>query len=741
MIPSICILVVCLAASPDTSSPTFQRSTQTTEERQHTEALARYGMARYFQQQNRSIQAEKQLRAASTSEPKANAPKRELAKLYASSGRDAAATRLAKEVLATSPDDREMAILLARLLLDAKRPGEAVAAYKLAVKSTQQLLMPDRIVLWNDFAKAAVAASDGPSAVTACQSIIELLESSKTELLRARLFDATSFDAERAKQYESLGDACVLAKMFQQADDAFNKAQQLHSESKNSKLGLIRLHWNRCNALAEQGKNSEALEELAQYLAAKPKGFSPYAKFVELAKPKFNQRELNAQLSELAATNPDNTAPLWLLAGENLSSGEQTRIATAKTDFRKLLLKMTKPEEAKLFVSAHLQGQAYAALLEQLDRQFKSARPDGFDDPDRDREKELDDARPEAVLRARLISTAVRTAPKADISSVIRFLDGETQRGTKFTADVYELLMSSTRSTSDLDLLTRMLPRAVQNQPKDIRLKFLAVQALAITRQWADLARQADEISRAEMGRYYPVIKAQAAIAKAELNQAATAHQILDDLGDTPYTMGYRVQVYNILGNQREALKLCDSILAMDKLTEQQVFSAKKQKANCLALLGQHTENERLLRTMLDDHPDDPLLLNTLGYNLADQNRKLPEAEKLLQRAMELDKDERRRSGDFDSLSGSILDSQGWLLFRKGSFKAAREALVLAVETTEEARSPIAWDHLGDVHFELNDRKAAVKSWRKAQAYYENSHLGREQDRLEAVKVKIKMFE
>jgi tetratricopeptide (TPR) repeat protein len=723
MVPSMLVLCVTLAAAPDG----LQHSARTSEERQHIEALAHFGTARYFQQQNRLIQAEKQLKAANTAEPKANAPKRELAKLYATTGRDPTALRLAKEVVEADPTDREMAVLLAKLLLDAKRPAEAVEAYKLAVASKEQMKLADRVLLWNDYAKAATEAKDGASAVVARVGLLKLLEESKQDLLQEKLFDTNSHELEVVQQKESLGDAYVLAGKFQNAAQVF--------DSIDTKTNHIRLSWKRCLGFEKDGKTGKALEQLVKFLAAKPAGFAPYAKYVELSR---DDRDLKNHLVDLASANPDNTAPLWLLASAKMTSGD---ITEAKGEFRKLLPKMTKPEEASVLVQAHMNGQAQVQLLELLDKQFKAARPDGFDDPDRDREKELDDARPEAVARARLLSTAVRAASKADISSLVNVLDGETNRGTKFSSDIYELLYSCARSSNDITLFARMLPRAVNNQQKDIRLKFLAVQALEANRQWADLARQADEISRAEMGRYYPVIKARAAVAKAELGQGSAAHAILDDLGDTPYTMSYRVNVYNILGNHREALKLCDTILATDKLTEQLVFNTKKQKAQCLTLLGKHTDNEKLLRALLDDHPDDPVLLNTLGYNLAEQNRKLPEAEKLLQRAMELDKDERRRSGDFDSVSGSILDSQAWLLFRKRQFKAAREALELAVESTEESRSPIAWDHLGDVYFELNDRKAAIKAWRKAQGYYENSHLGRDLDRLNSVKAKIKQFE
>src|SRR3546814_18194897 len=55
---------------------------------------------------------------------------------------------------------------------------------------------------------------------------------------------------------------------------------------------------------------------------------------------------------------------------------------------------------------------------------------------------------------------------------------------------------------------------------------------------------------------------------------------------------------------------------------------------------------------------------NALGYTYADQNRLLDEAEDLLERALDLDPD-----------NPYILDSVGWYLFRVGDYEAAIEYL------------------------------------------------------------------
>jgi tetratricopeptide (TPR) repeat protein len=107
-----------------------------------------------------------------------------------------------------------------------------------------------------------------------------------------------------------------------------------------------------------------------------------------------------------------------------------------------------------------------------------------------------------------------------------------------------------------------------------------------------------------------------------------------------------------------------------------------------------------LLRA-LELSPDQPYVLNYLGYTWADQGRNLDRAKAMLLRATEL------RPQD-----GNIADSLGWALFRLGDLRGAVTWLEKAVEL--EPRSSVINDHLGDAYWAANRQREARFQWRRA---------------------------
>jgi len=71
-----------------------------------------------------------------------------------------------------------------------------------------------------------------------------------------------------------------------------------------------------------------------------------------------------------------------------------------------------------------------------------------------------------------------------------------------------------------------------------------------------------------------------------------------------------------------------------------------------------------ILEPLVREHPDSAAALNLAGYLLAEQDRRLPDAERWLRAAREL------APGD-----PAVLDSWGWLLYRKGAVRDAIRAL------------------------------------------------------------------
>src|SRR5439155_2438504 len=117
--------------------------------------------------------------------------------------------------------------------------------------------------------------------------------------------------------------------------------------------------------------------------------------------------------------------------------------------------------------------------------------------------------------------------------------------------------------------------------------------------------------------------------------------------------------------------------------------------ASVYAMARQFETAEALSRAALELAPDDATVNNHLGYHLADQGRKLDEAERLIRRALELDQVEKRRKKEMlasEEENAAFLDSLGWALFRKGRLTEARDWLRKACALPEGDGDPVVWD-------------------------------------------------
>ena len=99
--------------------------------------------------------------------------------------------------------------------------------------------------------------------------------------------------------------------------------------------------------------------------------------------------------------------------------------------------------------------------------------------------------------------------------------------------------------------------------------------------------------------------------------------------------------------------------------------------------------------------PDQPFVLNYLGYSLADQGHHLDEARQMIQRAAE------RRPND-----GAITDSLGWVLLREGQNQDAVKTLERAAEM--EPEDSTINGHLGDAYEAVGRKIEAAYQWRRA---------------------------
>jgi tetratricopeptide (TPR) repeat protein len=109
---------------------------------------------------------------------------------------------------------------------------------------------------------------------------------------------------------------------------------------------------------------------------------------------------------------------------------------------------------------------------------------------------------------------------------------------------------------------------------------------------------------------------------------------------------------------------------------------------------------EANLRKLIGVRPDHAHAYNALGYSLAERNMRLPEARKLIEKALELAPD------DY-----FIVDSLGWVLYREGDLRGAVEQLRRAYSGRPDAEIGA---HLGEVLWVMGSREEADRIWQES---------------------------
>jgi Flp pilus assembly protein TadD len=116
--------------------------------------------------------------------------------------------------------------------------------------------------------------------------------------------------------------------------------------------------------------------------------------------------------------------------------------------------------------------------------------------------------------------------------------------------------------------------------------------------------------------------------------------------------------------------------------------------------MGRWPEAQTDLQAALAIRPEEPELLNYLGYSWIDRGERLKEALAMVQKAVAA-----------DPRSGAMVDSLGWAYYRMGDYKQAVEKLEQAVEL--EAGDPEINNHLGDAYWRVGRRDEAQFQWRR----------------------------
>jgi len=115
---------------------------------------------------------------------------------------------------------------------------------------------------------------------------------------------------------------------------------------------------------------------------------------------------------------------------------------------------------------------------------------------------------------------------------------------------------------------------------------------------------------------------------------------------------------------------------------------------------GRWSEAEKDLLRALEIQPDQPDVLNYLGYSWADRGERLPEALKMLQKASTAKPNQ-----------GAIIDSLGWVHYKMGDYAKSVELLEKAAELSPADVE--VNDHLGDAYAKMGRDLEAQYQWQR----------------------------
>ncbi|HTV88360.1 MAG TPA: tetratricopeptide repeat protein [Stellaceae bacterium] len=184
--------------------------------------------------------------------------------------------------------------------------------------------------------------------------------------------------------------------------------------------------------------------------------------------------------------------------------------------------------------------------------------------------------------------------------------------------------------------------------------------------------------------------------AVALLKQAAAAN---------PTLVGAELELGDILRDKKD---YADAVSAYDEAIRRAAaaglperWSMYYDRGVALERSGQWQRAEGDLLHALKLQPDQPMVLNYLGYSWIDRGEHLQRGMKMIEQAVALRPDD-----------GYIIDSLGWAHYRMGDYAGAVKYLEKATELVPE--DPTINDHLGDAYWRTGRLVEARYQWRYA---------------------------
>jgi tetratricopeptide (TPR) repeat protein len=291
-------------------------------------------------------------------------------------------------------------------------------------------------------------------------------------------------------------------------------------------------------------------------------------------------------------------------------------------------------------------------------------------------------------------------AEPAMLATIDRIQIADARQGI---AEAYASMAGALRQQDSGDLPAMLLQLALNMQPDLTEARLIGAELASAAHDDKRAAEQLRRVSPSDP--LAAVATLHLAAFEGRLGETAKAEAVLEKLAaDYPERSEPLTELGDIYSDARN---YPDAVAAYDRAIAR---LAHPQKQDWILFYARGLANERVhdwpraeadMKQALTLVPDQPFVLNFLGFSWTQQNRNLDQAKQMIQQALA------QRPND-----GASVDSLGWVLLRQGDVRDAVHTLEKAAEM--EPVDPAITGHLGDAYWQAGRHVEAEDQWRRA---------------------------
>jgi tetratricopeptide (TPR) repeat protein len=270
-------------------------------------------------------------------------------------------------------------------------------------------------------------------------------------------------------------------------------------------------------------------------------------------------------------------------------------------------------------------------------------------------------------------------------------------------ASAYVAVAAALRQENAPDLAEMLTSLALRLKPNLTDARLLASELALAQKHTDQAAATLAEVPPADP--LYPVVQLRLANLDERLGRHKEAEHILLAVADAhPHRPEPLAQLGDTFSDEKrypDAIAAYDRAIAMIPRPGPSDWGLFYARGAALERAHEWPRAQADMNRALELSPNQPYVLNFLGYSLADRNEDLAEARSMIERALSAKPND-----------GAIIDSLGWVSLRQGNTSEALHLLEHAAEL--EPEDPSITGHLGDAYWDAGRHLEAEDQWRRA---------------------------